>query len=216
MSRVEIELLGTFTVSIDGREVAGRRWEHRRAADLVALLALAPGRRLPRDQVIDALWPEVLSENGAANLHKAAHHARRALGRSDAVVLRSGSAALFPDSEVDSDVVRFDVAAQRALGVGDPAVCAAAADLYVGELLPDRLYEPWTETPRDRLRHRHLELLRAAKRWAEVVAAEPTDEVAHRALMREHLERGDRNAAVRQFQRLRRVLADELGVRPSP
>lgn len=216
-NRVELGLLGGFRVSLDGQPVAAQRWEHRRSADLVALLALAPGHRMVRDQVIEALWPELAPEAGLANLHKAAHHARRALQpTAEAVVLRSGVVALLPGGEVSCDAGRFEQAARRALALGDPAVCAAAADLYTGELLPDRRYDEWTVARREQLRHYHLELLRRAGRWHDVVAEEPTDEAAHRALMGEYRTRGDRHAAVRQFQRLRAVLAAELGVRPAP
>ena len=49
------------------------------------LLALAPGRRLHREQVIDALWPDLPPTPPRPRLHKAAHYARRALGAPDAV-----------------------------------------------------------------------------------------------------------------------------------
>ena len=55
-------------------------WSRRHAASLVKLLALADGRRLHREQVIDALWPGLGVEAAAPRLHKAAHYARRALG----------------------------------------------------------------------------------------------------------------------------------------
>lgn len=212
MADVEIRLLGAFTVLLDGRPVV--RWEHRRAADLVALLALAPGRTLPRDQVVEALWPDLPPGAGAANLHKAAHHARRALG-ADAVVLRAGVVTLYPGAVVRTDVDRFTDAARLALDLGDRAVCAAAADLHPAELLTDRIYDDWTVAHRDRLRRRRLELLHRAGRWRDVVAEDPTDEAAHRALMSEYLCEGNRHAAVRQFQRLRAILARDLGVHPT-
>ena len=43
--------------------------------------------------------------------------------------------------------------------------------LYAGDLLPDDLYEPWAEAERERLRTSHLQLLRAARRWTELLAA---------------------------------------------
>jgi len=88
---VQIELLGAFSVVVDGCEVAADEWPGRRAVELVQLLALAdPHRRLTRDQVIEGLWPTLAVEAGAANLRKAAHHARQALGSPDAVELRGG------------------------------------------------------------------------------------------------------------------------------
>ena len=63
-------------------------WQHRRGAELVKVLALAPEHRLHREQVIEALWPELPYDAALANLHKAAHFARRAIGESDAVVVQ--------------------------------------------------------------------------------------------------------------------------------
>ncbi|ODV05951.1 MAG: hypothetical protein ABT20_13340 [Rubrivivax sp. SCN 70-15] len=82
-SRLEVRLLGGFSVSIDGAEVAAERWPSLRAAQLVQLLSLAPQRRMTRDRVVDTLWPQLDPDAGAANLRKAAHHARQALGRHD-------------------------------------------------------------------------------------------------------------------------------------
>ena len=84
-ARVRIELLGRFRVAISGDEVLAKAWRSRRAAELVQLLALADGHRLTRDQVIEALWPHLQVEAGAANLRKAAHFAREALTSSEAV-----------------------------------------------------------------------------------------------------------------------------------
>ena len=98
---------------------------------------------------------------------------------------------------------------------GDAVAAAAAADRYGGQLLPDDRYESWAEAARDRLQLLHLRLLRQAGRWAEPARDRPTDAEAHLALMREHAARGDRRAALRQFERMERALHGELGVGPS-
>ncbi len=69
---IRIRLLGGCGVVVDGQEVAPGRWPGRRAAELVQLLSLSAGHRLVRDQVIEALWPHLPAEAGAANLRKAA------------------------------------------------------------------------------------------------------------------------------------------------
>ncbi|MFC5995683.1 ATP-binding protein [Pseudonocardia hispaniensis] len=210
---VEIRLLGSFAVTLHGRPVPESAWPPRRAADLVQLLALAPGRSLLRDQVLDALWPDLPAEAGAASLHRAAHWARRVLGP-DAVALRGGRVTLFPGDEVSTDVDRFEAAARRARSAQDATLHAAAADLYGGELLPERRYADWTTFRREALRLLHRDMLRGARRWDELVELDPCDEAAQRALMRRHLARGDRHAALRQFGLLRAALARELGVAP--
>lgn len=214
-SGARIELLGRFRVTVGGNEVAAEAWPGRRAAELVQLLALADGYRLTRDQAIEALWPHLDMDAGGANLRKAAHHARQALARPNAVVLRGGQVALFPSRPVETDAGQFEAESDAALARGDAAGCAAAASAYTGDLLPEALYEEWTQAPRERLRSRYVELLRGSAQWERLVEVEPTDEPAYRELMRSALDAGSHAAAIRWYGRLRTALRRELGILPS-
>lgn len=213
---IRIRLLGDFGVAVDGREVAADRWPGRRAAELVQLLSLSSGHRLVRDQAIEALWPHLPAEAGAANLRKAAHHARRALDDPDAVVLRDGQVSLFPSCARQTDVADFEAAAERASTRGDAAAARAIAATYAGDLLPAARYEEWALAPRQRLRSRYGALLRLAGQWERLVEVEPTDEPAYRELMLAALGAGRRHGAIAWYGRLRTVLRDELGVLPGP
>ncbi len=164
------------------------------------MLALAREHRLHREQVIEALWPELSYDAALANLHKAAHFARRAIGESDAVVVHGGRVALAPRAVVKTDVERFEAE-------NDPA-------LYSGELLPEDRYAEWANEARERLRVTYLRSLRARGWWEEVLAEEPTDEEAHRSLMRRYADADNRSAALRQFERLSAALA-EVGLQPA-
>ena len=199
MQRLDVQLLGRFEVRVDSRPVPDDAWPQKRAIDLVKLLALSRGHRMPRDQVLEKLWPRLGADAGAANLHKAASYARRALGERDAVVVRGGVVALAPDADVFTDVERFES--------GDDTA-------YGGELLPDDRYEEWTLGPRARLRERRLALLRSRGLWDELIREDPTHEEAHRALIRRRAAGGDRLAALAQLQVLRGELA-RLGAEPS-
>ena len=199
MQHLDVTLLGGFEVRVDGAPVPASAWTHGRARDLVKLLALAHGHRLPRDRVLDELWPLLGVDPAMANLHKAAHHARRALGDPDSLVLRGGLVMLAPEALVETDVERFETSA-------DPA-------LYRGELLPDDAYAAWAEEPRRRLRARYLDALRAAGRWEDVAAADPADETAQLAVMRARFAAGDRPGALRAFNDLEAALA-AVGLRP--
>ena len=212
--RLEVGLLGRFVVAVDGAEFADERWPSLRARHLVQLLSLQPHRRLTREQVIDALWPELEPEAGAANLRKAAHHARQALGRHDGIVLQAGEVVLWPDRPVAVDVDAFELQAEAALERPDPAACADAAATYGGDLLPGARYEAWAEQARERLHSRYLELLRASAQWERLAQLEPTDEPAHRALMQREIEAGNRAAALRWYAHLREALQVTLGVLP--
>ncbi|HEX5584046.1 ATP-binding protein [Gaiella sp.] len=192
MELLEIQLLGRFGVVVDGRPVPEQAWS-RRAAELVKVLALAPGHALHRERVVEAIWPDLRPDAGFANLHKAAHLARRASGDAGAVVLRHGQVLLAPDARVETDVDRFEASC-------DPG-------LYTGDLLPDDRYESWTLEPRERLERLYREALRARGRWVELAAEDPADEEAHCVLMSAELEAGDRRAALQRFHRLRDALA---------
>ena len=212
--RVEIVVLGDFRVNVDSREVGPDDWPSLRAAQLVQLLCLSDGHRLVRDQVIDALWPQLDPEAGRANLRKAAHHARQALGFPEAISLHGGQVILCATKTVEVDAVRFERLAEAALASGDPTACAQAADGYGGDLLPGSRYEDWAETARGRLRSRYLDLLRAGSLWDRLAQAEPTDEPAHRELMRNAIAAGNRPEAIRWYAQLRSALELTLGIPP--
>jgi DNA-binding SARP family transcriptional activator len=204
---IDVTLLGGFAVRVAGTPVADAAWRRRQAAALVKLLALAPGRRLHREQVIDALWPDEDPAVAAPRLYKAAHFVRNATGRRDAVVVADDKVSLFPGAAVRVDAVVFSELAGR----GDIAGALAACR---GDLLPADPYEPWLEAHRVRLRLLRVDALRAERRWSELLALEPADEEAHVETMRLHLAGGRPSAALRQFALLETVLRDELGVPP--
>jgi DNA-binding SARP family transcriptional activator len=183
-------------VEVEGRPVSAEAWRHRRGADLVKLLALVPQHRLHRDQVMERLWPELGAEPAAANLRKAVHFARRALGGKESIGTEGELIALWPSGLLEVDTDR--------------------AEIGSADLLPEDPYTEWIEPHRERLRLRRLAQLRAGGRWEEVLEIDRADEEACRALMQAQLKRGDRQAAIRQFQRLREILRVDLGVAPEP
>jgi DNA-binding SARP family transcriptional activator/pimeloyl-ACP methyl ester carboxylesterase len=212
---VAIRLLGTFEVAIDRRSIVAAGFARRDAVLLVKLLALNPAVRMHREQVIEALWPDVPFPVVGNRLHKAAHFVRKATDTTDSIVLDDRVVALFPNASVTIDVANFETTAAAALRTGDHSMAQRAADLYGGELLPDDPYESWAFNIRQRLALRHRELLRLLGRYDEIVAVDPTDEGAHIAIMQRQLDRGDSAGAADQFDLMRRVLEDELGLGPS-
>jgi DNA-binding SARP family transcriptional activator len=203
--RCRVRLLGRFSVEVDGRAVPAGAWRHRRGADLVKVLALTPGHRLRREQLMDLLWPDFPPEPASANLRKATYFARQALGSESSIRVQGGVVELWPDGELIVDVEEFEAAAEH----GDGAL-----PLYAGDLLPEDRYAEWSEPHRERLRHRFLELLRRSGQWERIVEIDRSDEDAHRQLMRRHLAAGNRQAALRQFAELRQALRVDLGLGP--
>lgn len=213
---LRLRLLGDFAVEVDGRAIPREAWRQGRAAALVKLLALSARHRLNRDEVVEALWPGIAPDAGGTNVRKAVHFARRALGGEAAIAVRTGSIELWPGGDISTDVERFEAAAAHAVSSGGTAEYGQAATLYGGDLLPDDRSEAWLDERRAVLLGIYLSVLRGARLWSRVLEMDPTDEEAHRELMRAALEAGNRQAAIRQFERLREVLREELGVGPDP
>ena len=211
--KVDLRLLGSFELRIDGRRVTLPA--RRDPSLLLKRLAVAPDRRLHREQVIDALWPDAALDTVANRLHKSAHYLRKATGVNDSITLHQDVVALFPNADVTVDVEAFDAAATAALRDHDPAAAEDALALSTGELLPHDPYEPWLFNLRQRLALRHRDLLRLLGRHDELVALDATDEAAQVAVMHELLDRGDSAGVLRQFASLTKALDEELGIGPS-
>ena len=141
-----MSLLGGFSAAADDVSVPDGAWRLKKARELVKLLALAPGHRLHREQVMEVLWRDRSPAAAANNLHQAVHVARRALG-ADAIEVREELLQLVADVDVD----RFEVAVSDARRLGAPAAYRAALSLYGGELLPENRYDDWAEGRRDEL-----------------------------------------------------------------
>ena len=141
-----VTLLGGFTAEVDGERVPERAWRLKKARELVKLLALAPGHRLHREQVMDVLWRDREPVAAANNLHQAVYVVRRALG-AHAIVVREELLQL--SAEVDVDLL--EIAAAEARSAGTHAAYEAALSLYRGELLPENRYDDWAEERREEL-----------------------------------------------------------------
>lgn len=228
---LRLELLGGFRAAVGKQVVPDDAWRRRKAAGLVKLLALSPGHRLHREQVMDTLWPELSPDAAAANLRKAVHYARRAFdGEGDRVIASVGELLCLPADGVWIDVEALRSAAAQARRAADPALYAEAVELYREGLLPEDRYEEWTFALRDELQGEYVALLEelaallesrgeleaAVHTATRLVAVEPLRESGHLLLMRLHALAGRRAEAMRRYEQLRDTLAAELGMEPSP
>jgi predicted ATPase/DNA-binding SARP family transcriptional activator len=232
---LRIELLGHFRIAVGGRDVPEAAWRLRKGQSLVKLLALAPGHRLHREQLEEALWPGFLPAAAANNLYRALHFARRAIdpaaaARAHYLSLHDEVVALGPAGALWIDAEAFEAAAAAAHGRQDPLALRAALDLYAGDLLPDDRFADWTERQREVLRAEYLALLTELAALHEargeyaaaiavldrVVVQEPAHEAAHTALMRSYARAGHRHRALRQYQQLADAMREALDAEPDP
>lgn len=237
MRELKITLLGPFSV-LDGAR-AMPALVLRKAQDVLAMLLIAPERRMQREAAAAALWPDACAEVSKKSMRQALWQIHRAAddGLQDdrRLVLSDGETLLintrrrlWVDVPVFTDAVGV---AQRAgksgLSAANLAGLAEAADLYRGPLHAG-CYDEWCLIPRARLEDRCLTLLDTLSReherrrdldlaisWAQrLLDIEPAHERSHRRLMRLYFRTGDRTRALRQLHQCRWILEHELGVAP--
>jgi len=227
------ELFGGLRFIRAGRALT--RFRTQQTGSLLAYLAFHLDRAIPREVLIEMLWPGCEPARGRHSLSVALSSLRHQLEPPDvppaSVIVADRFTLRLRGDAVTSDVLDFahaQVAAANATGA-DEAVAALcrAADLYRGDLLAGH-YEDWVLTEQQRLADQFQQTargasaalaqrgdLRRAIHYANrAVAADLQNEPAHVALMRLYVADGQHAAAVRQFRRLAQVLRDDLGTTP--
>lgn len=214
-----------------------------KSRSLIKILAANPTKCLPKDALMELIWPQNAPSAAATSLKVAAHKLRQALrsdqdarASSEWIVADKGSYRLNTDAAVWIDVEAFLSHYRRAralLAAGaNPAArleFEKAEYLYIGDYLEEDIYEDWTVLRREELRDLYLDTLhRLATLCMEarlhedvirychkIVLADPCREDAYQMLMQSH-------GALNQFARAgswyavcRATLYREIGSRPS-
>jgi predicted ATPase/DNA-binding SARP family transcriptional activator len=231
-------VLGPLRLTVSNRPLSDRAWPRRTARDLLLLLLITPGHRLPREQILDRLWPQTAPQAAERALRVALHSLRRVLepdlheGRASAYIEAAGGVvAMRQEAGLWVDADAFEAALTRAERASDGERVSAlreAVALCGGELLADKPYADWAVARREWLRRawRRAVLELAEHELASapltpvpvlerLVAEDPTDEAAHCALMRAFFAGGRRDEALRQYARCIAALRDELEAEPS-
>lgn len=225
MTRIRIELLGA-TGFIDG---AGARQNlpSRNSAALLALLAVARGRIQQRTRLATLLWDGVDIDHARASLRQTLFVMRRVLGEAPIV---SDGETLKLAAAVDVDLWEFADLVAR----GTPEALQRAGELYQGDLLEGHAggrsfaFDEWLAAEQQRLRGEvlhvlacvldhavlHREPATARRAAARMLAIDPAEETAHRALMRIYAGERRFGLALRQYEWCRKVLFADLGIEP--
>jgi TolB-like protein len=192
---------------------------------LLAYLALAQGQQVGRDELAALLWGDRGDAQARRSLSQELYRLRGLFPEDiqDGFVLEAESVGL-EAGLFEVDVANFE----RGLDSGD----AEAAALYTGELLAGQEanqegFDEWLRGERERLRERAVaglhEIMRAHLEAAPESAADAADRIlaldaaseeAHRALMQLHAVAGRRDLALRQYDKCREILGEELGIEP--
>ena len=231
---IEVRLLGPLRVRLaDGVHVQDRDWRTGKNADLLRWLALQAGEPVAVDMLADGLWPDADETRARSSLRTAVAQLRRVLGAS--AVERVAAGLVLTGCWVDAPTflqLSEDVDRHRRASRWSEAFAAAleadalyVADMPVADGAPVTLAEHANALAA--LHHRLLgdaaeaalemgwarDAVDFAQRLREV---DPVSERASRVLMLGLAALGEVSHALAEFERVRHVLAEELGVDPSP
>jgi DNA-binding SARP family transcriptional activator len=220
---LDIQLLGGFRLTIDGRHLSGISTT--RQQSLLVYLLLHRHTPQPRPHIAFLFWPDTTEKQALTNLRTNYYRLRLKLPQADRF-LRSDWQTIqwLPDGPFTLDVAEFETAVSAA---GDVAGWRLAFDLYHGPLLPG-WYEEWLEPERDRLGQLFLEagetLLRleenqrsyteAIKTAQQLLRYDSLHEPTYRRLMRLQALSGGKADALRTYHTCATLLEQELDVTP--
>lgn len=235
---LRIRTLGAFRVTRGQAVLSDKDFGREKARQLLHVLAAHPDGWLPKERLIDLLWPEADPQSVDGTFRVALNALQKALepdrpsGQPGRYVLKQGTSyRLAEDAWLDArEFERLLAAAEAFEDEAAVPLYREALALYEGPFLAELpQYDAWCERVRDRLaglfragacRFARLILERdpvEAAQWAErVLAAEPCAEEAARVLMTAQARAGDRALAIRTYDRLVVALDEELDVDPTP
>ena len=236
-----VRCFGRFEVLRDGVPIS--HWRRGKAKTLLKYL-IVRRQPVPRDALIDLLWPEADPRTAVNGLRVALHALRQALGRCtgagkgscDYVIFDNGNYSINPAADLWIDADEFSSHFTTGLRLERQGQVAAAIAhyeqaeaVYRDDYLVEDLYEDWTLVRREELKDQYLMVLtkladaclRAADaegcivRCHKILQKDACREDAYRRLMRCYAQLGQQSQALHWFEVCARTLRQELDVVPS-
>lgn len=232
-SVVTIHDLGRVSIDVDGHRVSGGE-VRRKVLALLCFLLTRPRWEATREEVIEAMWPEMNPASAGNSLNQSVYFLRRVFEsqyteESTAGYVHQDSDLLWLDTELITSssskcadlISEFDRS-------HDPASAVELANHYKGRFALDFAYEDWATDYREWLHISYLHVLESqikvdldngdyqrGIRLARIaLEIEPRKDELELSLLRLLRRSGAHSAAAEQYSRYASVLRTDLGVDP--
>jgi DNA-binding SARP family transcriptional activator len=226
--------LGSLKVYRGERLLTAADLTYSKAQELLFFL-LRHGPRT-KEQIGLALWPDATSDYLRMTFRVVLYHLRRALGQTTWIVRQQQFYTFNRSFAYWFDVEAFEAAVAAAsrcrVTAPDEAqrLLETAVSLYTGHFWDGLAASEWVVEEQDALRLKYLDALlalaqlyraagaarRALETFRSAVGHDRYCEEAHRGVIACYLDLGEPSQAERQYERLHRLLNDELRTRPAP
>ncbi len=237
-----INLLGPVEVLREqGRRLAPDAWTLSRALKVLCFIASRQNHRATKDAIIETFWGETPIGDIDKNFWPTISYIRRALNSNQDVkknFIRYRESAYYLNPEFNYLIDTEEFERLIALGharrrEGDSAGFAESAhraiELYRGDFL-EEFYDNWAEEQRAYYRNLYFATLKEladhyhrAEQYEQainycqiIIKRDPYREDIHRQLMDAYAHTGNRAALRDQYENLKKLLMEELGVDPLP
>jgi ATP/maltotriose-dependent transcriptional regulator MalT/DNA-binding SARP family transcriptional activator len=231
---VRIEDQGRVSVLVGEDAIAGSDIR-RKVLTLVCYLATRPAFSATRDQVLEALWPDLEPTVGLNSLNQTIYFLRRVFEpRYEEDVspdyLRHDSSLIWLDTELVKTRTADCWDLIRRVGAGESEAVLKLSQAYLGRFALDFEYEEWAMPFRDSLHASYLHIIEStvsedmnagfysrgitlARRALEI---DPHAEQLEVSLLRLYRNSGAHAAAAEQYAHYATILRSELGIEPPP
>ncbi len=242
LPRIKIETLGQFTIRCDNRILDPKIFGGSKPILLLKSIVRHGAKDIPREILIDTLWPDATAaagdKNFKINLHRLRKaiepHPRKEFGYSY-IIHRAGLISL-DEHLVTLDVDEFMDMGARAMKKEQEeqfetalAYYDHAEKLYRGDYFAEEPYMEWIVRKREFFRSEFMALMqkkarlheeldqteRAIATWHRILEVDPLFEAAYRNLMVLHADAGRKNKALELFRQCRAILHEELSTVPA-
>jgi ATP/maltotriose-dependent transcriptional regulator MalT/DNA-binding SARP family transcriptional activator len=233
--RAFIDDLGRVTVHVSDRDIPGTGIR-KKVLSLLTFLLTRPQFTASREQVVEALWPEMEPEAGANSLNQTSYFLRHVFEPSTdddvtAGYLNSRADLIWLDPELvqsrSSNCLKLIGAMRRD---PSPELVTKLAESYTGRFAVDFIYDDWASAFRDTLHASFLDRIeravtadtragafdRALSVAQLAMQADPDAEQIELCLLRLYRRTGANAAAAEQYAHYASVMREQLGVEPPP
>ena len=235
---LEVQTLGSFRVRRRGDAVPADEWQSKKARDVLKLLVARRGRDVPREALVEALWPDDDPALTANRLSVALSTLRRVLDPERAhppehFVRSAGEAITLEPGRIVVDCEAFEAEGQAGLAAAETGrreeaveLLEAAEAAYSGDFLEEDVYEDWAVAPREELRSTYVAVGLALARLSDdpraaahylrrIVERDPYDEATHLGLV-SALQSARPHGEARRAYSIYVGRMEEIGVEPAP
>jgi DNA-binding SARP family transcriptional activator len=243
LPHIKLQTLAGFEVFKDNEPMESGEWQRKHLKTLLKIIVARGSKNIPRDCIIEELWPEVSSDAGDKRFKVALHRLRKSLEPgmdkefgSSYIHLTDNLVSLDDDlCTVDVDLftslVRKGSIDKKAGKLREAAKSfQEAVDMYKDDFLAQDLYSDWAKQRRTELHNQYIKILlelgriyedrgavfKAISCYKKAIESDPLLESAYQQLIVLYSAKGKTNQALQTYEKLKQALQTEIQSEPEP